>query len=344
MIATEAKNKETDSKRQKLALGFIGVGWIGRNRMEVLLQDPKVEAKAIAEPSEENATEARKLAADARITTSASDIYENEELDAVVIATPSAMHAEQSIKALNSGKAVFCQKPLGRTAEEVREVVSASKKNNRLLGVDMSYRYTSAFRAVFDEIKKGALGKIYAVDLVFHNAYGPDKEWFYDINRAGGGCVMDLGIHLVDLALWSLDFPEVTEVRSNLYSKGKKLTSFEENVEDFAQVSMLTSADTSINLQCSWHVSAGRDAVIEAKFYGTKGGAAFKNVNGSFYDFTAEKYQGTQTEILNSPPDDWSGRAGSVWAEKWLCGEDFDAQTAEELIKTSEVIDRIYGR
>lgn len=343
MIATGVRTG-SDKGLEKLQVGFIGVGWIGRNRMEVLLQNPKVHAAAIAEPSEENAGEAKKIASEARVTEAPSEIYENDKIDAVVIATPSAMHAEQSIKALNSGKAVFCQKPLGRTAEEVREVVAASRKNDKLLGVDMSYRFTSAFKAVYEEIKKGALGKIYAVDLVFHNAYGPDKEWFYDIKRSGGGCVMDLGIHLVDLALWSLDFPEISEVKSNLYSKGEKLTSFEENVEDFAQVSMLAADDTSINLECSWHVSAGCDAVIEAKFYGTKGGAAFKNVNGSFYDFVAEKYQGTQTEELASPPDEWSGRAGAVWAENWLNGNGFDEKTAEELIKTSEVIDRIYGR
>ena len=59
-----------------------------------------------------------------------------------------------------------------------------------------------------------ALGRTYAVDLVFHNAYGPDKAWFYDPALSGGGCVMDLGVHLVDLALWALDFPAVTKVSS----------------------------------------------------------------------------------------------------------------------------------
>ncbi|WP_300438985.1 Gfo/Idh/MocA family oxidoreductase [Christiangramia sp.] len=342
MIATDSKEKNTNSK--DLSMGFIGVGWIGRNRMEVMLQNPNLQAAAIAEPFNENAEAARKVAPDTNITKSPEEIYENEEIDAVVIATPSAMHAEQSIKALNSGKAVFCQKPLGRTAAEVREVINASARNNKLLGVDMSYRYTKAFKAVYEVVKRGNLGKIYAVDLVFHNAYGPDKDWFFDIKRSGGGSVMDLGIHLIDLALWSLDFPGIREVNSKLYHKGKKLKSFEEEVEDFAQVSMISEDDTSINLQCSWHVSAGRDAVIEAKFYGTEGGAAFKNVDGSFYDFVAEKYSGTQTEVLVSPPDDWSGRAGLVWVKNLLKDDTYDEQSAEEFLKTSEIIDRIYGR
>ena len=337
MIQTQPTTKE-------LKLGFIGVGWIGRNRMEAILHNTLATAAAIAEPSSENAEEAKKSAKNATFHTSAEDVFSEENLDGIVIATPSAMHAEQSIKALNSGKAVFCQKPLGRTAAEVRDVVAASQKADKLLAIDLSYRYTKAFRAIYDLIQNGEIGKIYAVDLVFHNAYGPEKEWFFDIEKSGGGCVMDLGIHLVDMALWALNFPEINEVQSHLFHKGNKLASFEQHVEDFASISMTSKEDTVINLECSWHVSAGQDAVIEAKFYGTEGGAAFKNVNGSFYDFTAEKYNGTQTETLVMPPDEWSGRAGVVWVENMLSNQGFDNKSAEEFIKTAEIIDRIYGR
>ncbi|MDT0687641.1 Gfo/Idh/MocA family protein [Autumnicola psychrophila] len=334
----------TENFNKTLALGFIGVGWIGRNRMEVLLKNSNAEALVIAEPSKDNADEALKSATNAIIANSPSELYENDDLDGIVIATPSAMHAQQSIEALEAGKSVFCQKPLGRTATEVSEVVKAAEKTNKLLAVDLSYRYTKAFKAVYDLIQNGEIGEIYAADLVFHNAYGPDKEWFYDINKSGGGCVMDLGIHLIDLALWTLNFPEINEVKSNLYKHGKKLTSFNKDVEDFASVAMTSEKDTTINLQCSWNLSAGKEAIIEARFYGTKGGAAFKNVNGSFYDFKAEKYTGTQTETLITPPDDWSGRAGVVWANALSEGKGFDKEPAEEFIKTSRIIDRIYGR
>ncbi|MFY0581591.1 Gfo/Idh/MocA family protein [Cystobacter fuscus] len=116
-------------------------------------------------------------------------------LDGVVIATPSAFHAEQSVRALERGVAVFCQKPLGRTQEEVRRVVDAARAADRLLGVDLSYRFTTGMRRLRECIQSGALGDIHAVNLVFHNAYGPDKAWFYDPRLSGGGCVMDLGIH-----------------------------------------------------------------------------------------------------------------------------------------------------
>ena len=335
----------TISDEQKtLALGFLGVGWIGRNRMEMILRHSSAKADVIVEPSPENAADALKSAQGAKLEESYSAMVQMDDLDGIVIATPSAMHAEQSIEALRAGKAVFCQKPLGRTAAEVKEVVKASAEADKLLAVDLSYRHVKAFQEIHRLITNKEIGDIYAVDLVFHNAYGPDKDWFYDITRSGGGCVMDLGIHLVDLALWCLEFPEIKEVKSQLYFKGKKLEQLEGQVEDYASVSLTSEKDTVINMQCSWHVSAGQDAVIEARFYGTNGGAAVKNVNGSFYDFTAEKYNGTQKEVLVSPPDEWGGRAGVAWAEKLLEGSGHDPETANELVKTAEIIDRIYGR
>src|SRR5204863_9197021 len=104
---------------------------------------------------------------------------------------------------------------------EVRAVLDAAKKADRLLGVDLSYRYTAGMQEVKRRIQAGELGDVFAVNLVFHNAYGPDKAWFYDPRLAGGGCVMDLGIHLVDLALWTLAFPAIHAVESRLLAGGK---------------------------------------------------------------------------------------------------------------------------
>lgn len=335
---------ETALDKKTLSLGFVGVGWIGRNRMEILLKEGNINNLMIAEPYEQNAQEALQIAKWAVLAGSPEEIYNNAAIDGVVIATPSALHAAQSLEALQSGKAVFCQKPLGRTAKEVEQVIKASKEADKLLSVDLSYRYTKAFQAVYDIITEGQIGKIYAVELVFHNAYGPDKEWFYDINQSGGGCVMDLGTHLIDMAMCCLGFPEVTELKSHLFSKGVKLKPNENKVEDFAKVTMLTDKESAITLECSWHASAGEDAVIRAVFYGTEGGVAFKNINGSFYDFQAEKYKGTNKEIIVSPPDNWSGRAGLVWSEKIIDSMGYDDVTATEYLKTAEIIDRIYGR
>jgi len=323
-------------------LGFLGVGWIGRHRMQAILGTGTVEAVAIADPSSEMAAEAGQLAPDAELVSTLDDLLD-VGVDGVVIATPSAMHAEQSIRALERGAAVFCQKPLGRTAAEVRAVVDAARAADRLLGVDLSYRFTDGMCRIRDIVLSGELGRIYAVDLVFHNAYGPDKPWFYDPALSGGGCVMDLGVHLVDLALWTLDHPKVSDVSGKLFAGGEPLGGRPDRVEDYAVATVGLDTGTVLQLACSWRLQAGCDAVISAAFYGTQGGAALRNVNGSFYDFVAERYRGTARETLASPPDEWGGRAAADWAKRLAAGSGFDP-SAEGLVDVARVLDRIYGR
>ena len=321
-------------------LGFLGVGWIGRHRMEAMLKTGAVEAAAIADPSSEMADEALKLAPGAKVVSGLEGLLA-EKLDGIVIATPSALHASQSIAALEAGAAVFCQKPLGRTAAEAKAVVDAARAADRLLAVDLSYRFTEGMRRIRELLQGGELGRVYAVDLVFHNAYGPDKAWFYDPALSGGGCVMDLGVHLVDLALWALDFPQVSAVSSHLLSGGEPLRPGQ--VEDYALANLTLKDGRSVRLACSWRLPAGREAVISAAFYGSEGGAALRNVGGSFYDFTAERFHGTSAETLTAPPDEWGGRAAADWATRLAAGERFDP-AAERLVDVARVLDRIYGR
>jgi predicted dehydrogenase len=321
-------------------IGFLGVGWIGRHRMEAMLATRAIEAAAIADPSPEMAAEAQKLAPDAKLVEGLDGLL-SEGLDGIVIATPSALHAEQSIRALEAGAAVFCQKPLGRTAAEARAVVEAARHADRLLAVDLSYRFTEGMRRIKSIVDAGELGRVYGVDLVFHNAYGPDKAWFYDPALSGGGCVMDLGVHLVDLALWTLGFPQVGGVSAQLLAGGEPLGPGK--VEDYAVAQIALEGGASVRLACSWKLPAGREAIISAAFYGTQGGAALSNVGGSFYDFTAERFHGTQSETLSGPPDEWGGRAAADWAVRLAAGARFDP-AAERLVDVAQVLDRIYGR
>lgn len=324
-------------------LGFLGVGWIGRHRMRCILESGAAEAAAVADPSPEAARDAAAELAACAVGRDLDELL-TQDLDGVVIATPSALHAEQAIAALERGVAVFCQKPLARTAAEARRVVDVARAADRLLGVDLSYRCVTGVERVRALVREGVLGRIYAVNLVFHNAYGPDKEWFYDARQAGGGCVMDLGIHLVDLALWTLGFPEVRSVTSSLRAGGAPLSNRDPGlVEDFAAAQLELAGGAAVQLACSWKLAAGRDCAIEASFYGTNGGAALRNVGGSFYDFTVERYQGTERELLSSPPDAWGGRAAVAWARALAAGGRFDPDV-ERIVDVHAVLDRIYGR
>ena len=302
-------------------LGFAGVGWIGRSRLEALEASGTALVSAVADPAENDCLP------------SFEHLLELD-LDGVVIATPNALHAEQAIAALERGLAVFCQKPLGRDAAETRAVVDAARRADRLLGVDLSYRQAAAVRAVVAEARSGRLGEILAARLVFHNAYGPDKPWFYDRELAGGGCLLDLGVHLVDLGLWTLGFPDWWLRSAHLVVPERR------EVEELA-LAELELGDTVVSIACSWHLHAGGNAVIEAEFWGTNGGAALRNVEGSYYDLRAERFTGTGRETLAAPPDDWGGRAAVEWAEKLAAGAGFDPDV-EQVVTVAEVLDAIY--
>ncbi|NJC40360.1 putative dehydrogenase [Brevundimonas alba] len=326
---------------RKPRIGFLGVGWIGRHRMEAMLATGAVEAAVIADPSEAMRADAAGLAPGAGQAASFDELLDHD-LDGVVIATPSALHAQQTRRALDRGMAVFCQKPLGRTEAEVREVVEAARRADRLLAVDLSYRFTEAAIRIRETIRAGALGRVHAVDLTFHNAYGPDKPWFYDPALSGGGCVMDLGVHLVDLALWLLEDTAVVDVSSHLFSESRPLAGAEK-AEDYAVATLTLDTGAVVRLACSWRLPAGQDAVIAASLYGERGGAELRNVGGSFYDFTAERFEGTSRRLLASPPDAWGGRAAADWARRLAAGERFDPEV-ESLIPVARALDRIYGR
>ena len=300
-------------------LGFAGAGWIGRNRLEAVVGAGAAEAAAVADPAVEGALQ------------SFDELLE-QDLDAVVIATPSALHAEQALAALERGLPVFCQKPLGRTAAEARAVVDAARRADVLLGLDLSYRHTAAGRRVREELAAGGLGSVFAVDLVFHNAYGPDKPWFYDADLAGGGCLIDLGIHLADLALWALGWPAWSVRSARLVG---------DPVERYA-IAELDVGGAATRLACSWHLPAGRDCLFEATFYGERGAVSVRNVGGSFYDFVAERFAGTDAETLSEPLDDWGGRAIVEWAQRLAAGERFDAD-AERFVESAALVDAIYA-
>lgn len=323
-------------------LGFLGVGWIGRHRMEKMLETGLVEAVALADPSPEMIAEAKRHAPDAMVVPSLEGMLALD-LDGVVIATPSALHAGHSIAALQAGAAVFCQKPLGRHGDEARAVVEAARKADRLLGLDLSYRHTAGACRIKEVLRAGKLGEVFAADLTFHNAYGPGKPWFFDKALSGGGCVIDLGVHLVDLALWLLDFPDVLDVQSHLFSGGKPLVPAMDVVEDYAVVTLTLRGNVVVRIACSWRVSAGCDAVIRAELYGTAGGAALRNVGGSFYDFTADHFVGTSATRLSEGPDEWGGRAAAAWARQLAGSRHFDP-SAEQFLRSADVLDRVYAR
>jgi predicted dehydrogenase len=327
-------------------LGFLGVGWIGRNRMEALAHGGVARIAALADPQAGALEAAAAVAPEAERAGSLEELLEHE-LDGLVVATPSALHAEQAIAALERGLAVFCQKPLARDAAETRRVLEAARSADRLLAVDLSYRHIEALRTAHELAASGAIGELHSLDLAFHNAYGPDKPWFTDPELAGGGCLIDLGTHLVDLALWLTDSavpfgrPAPKRNRTIGVESARTLRLHGHEVEDHATVE-LAIGDVRVRLACSWFTPAGGECAFECTAWGSDGGVAVRNVGGSFYDFRTELWRGTGSEVVAEPPDAWGGRAIAAWAERLRSDRGYDP-AADDLEAVAETIDAVYS-
>ena len=330
---------DTDAPR----LGFLGVGWIGCQRMQVLAESGTANVAAIADPHPDSLARAAGVAPQARRCASVAELLDGNDLDGVVIATPSGAHALQAMAALERGLAVFCQKPLTRTAAEAEQVLAAAQRADRLLGVDFSYRAVNGVAQLRELVQQGDLGEIYAVDLLFHNAYGPDKPWFYEFAQSGGGCVMDLGTHLVDLAQWICGSGGHEEMNAALYTQGGRLSAPVQEVEDYVAAQWRMDNGAHVRMACSWRLPAGCDAVIQATFYGTRGGASLRNAAGSFYDFSVERFDGTARTTLAQPPDAWGGRMLMAWAQQLRRDPSFDP-AAGQFLQVARTVDAIYGR
>jgi predicted dehydrogenase len=265
------------------------------------------------------------------------------ELDGIVIATPTGLHTEEVRQALEAGVPVFCQKPLARTGAECAELVQLARARDVLLGVDMSYRHLSAVQAALGRLAQGEIGRPHAAELVFHNAYGPDKAWARDPRRSGGGALIDLGCHLLDLAASFLGPLAPRAVHADLFASGRRVVPGADEVEDLALAQITLEDGRAIRIACSWWLPAGCDAVIQASFYGETGALQIRNVGGSFYDFEARLVRGRQAETICRPSDDWGARALAGWSARLGKDASFDP-SVQQLVSVAELIDRIYGR
>ena len=113
-------------------------------------------------------------------------------------------------------------------------------------------------------------------------------------------------------------------------------------MEDYASASFMLDNAVDVRLACSWRLNAGQSAIIEASFYGTEGGASLRNVEGSFYELQAERFDGTTAEVLADGSDSWGGRAAAAWAVR-LAGDPAYDPSADEFVRVAAVIDAIYA-
>jgi predicted dehydrogenase len=151
-----------------------------------------------------------------RVTTDWRALVSAPDVDVVVVCTPNALHAEQSIAALAAGKHVFCEKPMATSVADGEAMLSAAAEHDRLLIVLHPWRHPDAVIAVRDAIVAGELGRVVRTHgYGVHADWGPGG-WFTDPALAGGGALVDMGIHAIDTARFLLGEPEAVRVQASI--------------------------------------------------------------------------------------------------------------------------------
>jgi predicted dehydrogenase len=140
-------------------------------------------------------------------------------LDLVSVCLPNFLHADATIAALDAGVHVLCEKPMAPTVAQAQDMIAAAGRNGRQLMVAYNYRYRADVRWIRRVVESGQLGNVYHVYAAWRRETGiPGSGWFGNKQMAGGGALIDLGVHVLDLTMWLLGFPAVTTVSGDTHS------------------------------------------------------------------------------------------------------------------------------
>ncbi len=191
------------------------------------------------------------------------ELLNNVDADAVIIATPTHLHKQMAIDCLNAGKDVLVEKPLARNSSEGIEVIECAKKNNRKLMVGMNLRYRPDSMLIRSLIDAGEIGKPFYIKCGWIRKQSSSEKWFTKREEAGGGVILDLGVNLVDLALWLADYPKAISISTKNYFHNSR------NLED-TSLSFIRCENLTISLEASWSMAEEKD-IFYTNVYGTKG-------------------------------------------------------------------------
>ncbi|MCD6449888.1 MAG: Gfo/Idh/MocA family oxidoreductase [Thermotogaceae bacterium] len=236
----------------KLRIGIIGTGKIAEVlHVPNIVSSEYAEVVALSNPHEEKMKRlAKKYNLNVPMFTDYRELLKLREVDAVVIATPNALHAPVTVDALKAGKHVLVEKPMATTSEDALKMIETAKEVSRVLMVNHSQRFFPHHQKAKEIIDSGILGEIRLVKTMFGHPgpenWSPSAAWFFDKERAMFGALGDLGVHKVDLIryLTGLEITECYAFTNTLEKNG--------TVEDIASAVMKLSNGALATLNVNW--------------------------------------------------------------------------------------------
>ncbi len=283
---TRSGKESSPMSSQKLRVGVIGAG-IGAFHLAAYARLPQVEIAALAGLDDDRV---RRVATEYQVPTTYreyGDLLAVPDIDAVSICLPNALHAPVTIAALRAGKHVLIEKPLARNVVEGRAMLAAAAAHGRVLMIALNHRYRGDVQWVKRYIESGALGTIYYAKAHWMRRSGIPQlgSWFVNKDLAGGGPLIDLGVHVLDIAMYLMGEPLARTVSASTYAEfgprglkgwaGRQQTADARHpyeVEDLATGFVRLDSGATLLLEASWatHGPAGDDFGVT--LYGSEGG------------------------------------------------------------------------
>jgi predicted dehydrogenase len=269
----------------KKKIGLIGAGSISDLHLQAYQGNEHAELYAICDLNQQRAEDKAKQYNIPNVYTDYHDLLANPEVEAVSICTWNNSHAEISIAALRAGKHVLVEKPLCRSVEEANAIQDAVRETGKLLQVGFVRRYDANAQLVKNFIEKDELGEIYYAKATCIRRLGNPGGWFADVERSGGGPLIDLGVHVIDLCWYMMGRPKPVSVSGNTYHKlgnranVKNLSFYQaadydpstNGVEDMANALIRFENGASLMVDVSFTLHAKSDE-LAIRLYGDKGG------------------------------------------------------------------------
>lgn len=270
-----------------IRIGIVGCGGIAIGKhLPSLHKLPDVELCAFFDLNEKSAKNASERfgTPDSRVYASFDELIADDRLDVVHICTPNSSHADFTIRALRAGKHVMCEKPMATTAAEAWKMVETARECGRKLTIGFQNRYRADAQYLYKLCQDGKLGDIYfAKAHAVRRRAVPTWGVFLNSELQGGGPLIDIGSHSLDLALWMMNNYDVDYVVGNVYNRfgdrpdcGNVFGSWDPKrfrVEDsaFAMITMKNGA--TVTLESSWALNTIREAEAKVTLCGDRAGA-----------------------------------------------------------------------
>jgi len=274
---------------------------MGRHHLRQLAACPQAQVVAICDLDQERLRAAQQEFGVERTFTNYRKMLQLPGLQAVSVVTPNYLHMSQTIAALQAGMHVMCEKPLAMTYAQAQRMVAEAKRRRRILMMHYNGRFSGEAFFLKNYIQRGGLGRIYFAKAGYTRRRGIPGlgTWFTQKAKAGGGALIDIGVHALDLALWMMGYPKAVEVLGGVYAEfGPALATRSKpfDVDDLGCGLVRFANGSTLFLEASWASNIGRDSFY-VQLLGTKGGAEreeglriFTQEDGATTDVTPTRY------------------------------------------------------